>query len=451
MKSRKSIITRIIEIIVIILIMFALMFVYSKILENKSEKNELNIEQEKVKIIFEKVENDCYATIDKYTIYGNHLNIGGYLNNEDLNDISINNIKIVYSDSDANEKEYDLNFNIEDNKVKFTLSDKINEGINLEKIDIGNYYFFIKVYGNINEEVVIRYFSIKNDTEYTKNEYYTLTEEYSNKKIDINFDMYNSKINFMKMKVNITTLPSNVYDIVIDPGHGGKDPGAMYEDNIEAEYTLEYAFALKKRLENLGYKVKLTREKDEYVESYGKNGRAIVPYDAKSKLFISIHLNSTSAKNPEGGVEVYCSNNMNLDFAKSFADNIVNIANTKYSPNNQSKVLDGVYVKTYSQEEVEEAIEYAHDLGYEPYESLSTQTPYYFMIRETGGIMTHAYIDGRNKQIGDNPYYKSNIAAESYLLELGFINSKNDLENLQKNKDAYIEAIVKTIVDNYNK
>ena len=48
-------------------------------------------------------------------------------------------------------------------------------------------------------------------------------------------------------------------------------------------------------------------------------------------------------------------------------------------------------------------------------------------------------------------YYNSNIAAESYLLELGFINSESDLENLQKNKEAYINAIVKTIVDNYNK
>ena len=128
---------------------------------------------------------------------------------------------------------------------------------------------------------------------------------------------------------------------------------------------------------------------------------------------------------------------------------LINIAKTKYSPNNQFRVLDGAYIRTYTQDEVEEAIEYANDVGYTPYENLSTQTPYYFMIRETGGIMTRAYIDGRNKNLKDNPYSSSNISAESYLLELGFINSKDDLENLQKNKEAYIEAIVKTIVDNY--
>jgi len=62
--------------------------------------------------------------------------------------------------------------------------------------------------------------------------------------------------------------------------------------------------------------------------------------------------------------------------------------------------------------------------------------------------MTHAYVDGRNKTAGDNQYHTSNIGAESYLLELGFINSKIDLENIKNNKEAYINAIVKTIVDN---
>ena len=293
------------------------------------------------------------------------------------------------------------------------------------------------------------YYSLKNDTKYNGNEYYTLTNENKNRKISIDFLKYNNKIPYMKITSSDIALPNNVYDIVIDAGHGGRDPGAMYENNTEAECTLEYAYSLKSRLESIGYKVKLTREKDEYVDTYGKGGRAIVPYEVKAKLFISLHLNSTAISNPEGGIEIYCANNMNTALAKSFADNIVNIAKTKYSPNNQFRVLDGVYIRTYTQDEVEEAIEYANDVGYTPYENLSTQTPYYFMIRETGGIMTRAYIDGRNKNLKDNPYSSSNISAESYLLELGFINSKDDLENLQKNKEAYIEAIVKTIVDNY--
>ena len=219
------------------------------------------------------------------------------------------------------------------------------------------------------------YYSLKNDTKYNGNEYYTLTNENKNKKISIDFLKYNNKIPYMKITSSDIALPNNVYDIVIDAGHGGRDPGAMYENNTEAECTLEYAYSLKSRLESIGYKVKLTREKDEYVDTYGKGGRAIVPYEVTAKLFISLHLNSTAISNPEGGIEIYCANNMNTALAKSFADNIVNIAKTKYSPNNQFRVLDGVYIRTYTQDEVEEAIEYANDVGYTPYENLSTQTP----------------------------------------------------------------------------
>ena len=223
----------------------------------------------------------------------------------------------------------------------------------------------------------------------------------------------------------------------------------MYDGKEEADITLDYSIKLKEKLETLGYKVKLTREKDEYIDSYGEHGRATTGYEVKAKLVLSIHLNSTVIENPQGGVEIYASNNTNLDLAKSFADNIVSYTGTGYSPNNIARVLDGVYVRTYTQQEVQEAIEYAEDLGYTPYESLSTQTPYLFMIRETGGIMTHAYIDGRNKTLDNNPYIDSNIAPEAYLLEIGFINSQNDINNLLKNQESYINAIVNSIVSNY--
>lgn len=438
MKLNKSIIYKIIKILIIILIMLILAYTYSFILKRKSVETDRDLEQ----IVLSKAE-EKYGYIDKYTIYGNHLNLGGYINIDDLENINLKELKLTIINLDEIEYDYKLDYNIKDNKAYFTLSNNINEGIDLEKIDLGTYYALLKVYGDSKE--AIKYYKIHNETEYKDNEYYTMSNISSCKKIEINFE------DNMKLKCVNTTIPTDVYDIVIDPGHGGKDPGAMYGDNIESQYILEYSLNLKNKLEEVGYKVKLTREKDEYVDSYGKGGRAVIPYDTKAKLFISIHFNSTVSENLEGGVEVYASNNINLQFAKNFSDNIVNIASSTYSQNNEFKVLDGVYVRTYTEEDIKDAIEYAKDIGYEPYETLSTQTPYYFMIRETGGIMTHAYVDGRNKQIKSNPYYKSNIASEAYLLELGFINSNKDLENLQKNKEAYIDAIIKTIVDNYSK
>lgn len=452
MKLDKNIIAKIIKVFGPILFMITLMVIYSKVLEYKQLRYEENLEIEKKDELFSKIEKNNYAFMDKYTIYGNHLNIGGFIEKNTIEDIDIKSLKIVLIDIDKNEREYDLNFNIEENRVIYYLSNNINEGIDLESINEGNYYVFLKLKGSIKDKEETKYFSLKNNTKYASNEYYTLTKNGKNNKINIEFSKYGQdNIEYMKITSKETILPDDVYDIVLDPGHGGKDSGAMYNEKKECKYTLIYAHELKKELESLGYKVKLTREKDEYVTPYGKDGRALIPYKVKAKLFLSIHLNSTASDKTEGGVEIYLANNMNTDFAKKLADNIVQKTGTRYSANNISKVLEGVYVKTYTQEEVEEAIEYAHDLGYEPYESLSTQTPYFFMIRETGGIMTHAYIDGRNKSIGDNPYFNSNISSEAYLLELGFINSENDFNNLINNRESYINAIVGSIVQHYNK
>ena len=72
------------------------------------------------------------------------------------------------------------------------------------------------------------------------------------------------------------------------------------------------------------------------------------------------------------------------------------------------------------------------------------------MIRETGGIVTGAYVDDRNEEILGNPYVKSNVGVEAYLLELGYLTSKNDLNNIVNNLDKYIAGIVDSIKLLYN-
>ena len=79
----------------------------------------------------------------------------------------------------------------------------------------------------------------------------------------------------------------------------------------------------------------------------------------------------------------------------------------------------------------------------EPYD-LTTKSNYYYMIRETGGIVTGAYVDNRNESIGENPYYNSNVGCETYLIELGYITNKNDVENINNNLDKYTNAIANT-------
>lgn len=445
----KSVYTRFVQILAIMVIMVLLMGLYSILLDPESRISKEERELQKKAELFSKFE-DSYAVLTKYTIYGHNLNLGGYIDNVD----SSYNYSISFITIDGEEIEYNLVTTSKNNRLNYTLSSNINEGINLDDISQGEYYIVVKAQKDsvVDEQSqkIVKYYTINNETDYSDLEYYTTTLDNKNNREVITFSAFD-EVDYMALVCeSVHSLPEDVYDIVIDAGHGGSDTGAIYQDIQEKEYTLKISKALQDRLESLGYKVYMTREDDsKYIGAYGEDGRAIAPYKTHAKLFLSVHLNYTDKKNDNGGVEIYTANRMNLDMAKSFADSVVNTVGVNYSQNNINKVFNGVYVRTYTQEEVKEAIDYAKEIGYEPYASISTDTPYYFAVRETGGIMTGAYIDGRNKKAGDNPYYKSNIAAESYLLELGFINSANDMKNVKNNMNSYIEALTNVIVDYY--
>lgn len=87
--------------------------------------------------------------------------------------------------------------------------------------------------------------------------------------------------------------------IIIDPGHGGKDQGAMVGGVNEAQVTLAVAKELKTALTKLGYKALLTREEDVFISLPDR------PKFASEKggdLFISLHCNSIggSTKHKQG-------------------------------------------------------------------------------------------------------------------------------------------------------
>jgi N-acetylmuramoyl-L-alanine amidase len=75
--------------------------------------------------------------------------------------------------------------------------------------------------------------------------------------------------------------------VVIDPGHGGRDPGAAGTTTHESAVTLAAAQLLKQELERTGrYRVQLTRDTDVYV---GLNRRVEIARRAGADLFISLH------------------------------------------------------------------------------------------------------------------------------------------------------------------
>ncbi len=90
--------------------------------------------------------------------------------------------------------------------------------------------------------------------------------------------------------------------IVIDPGHGGKDPGTMGRSGLkEKTVVLDIAQRLKKELEGAGIKVMMTRDSDKFISL---EERARMANKSQADLFISIHANASRAKSVQG-LEVY--------------------------------------------------------------------------------------------------------------------------------------------------
>ena len=87
------------------------------------------------------------------------------------------------------------------------------------------------------------------------------------------------------------------FTITLDPGHGGLDPGAVRYSYREKDITLLAAKELKTLLDKKGYKVHLTRNKDEFISL--RNRRNIAKKN-NSDLFISIHVDSVKKKSTRG-------------------------------------------------------------------------------------------------------------------------------------------------------
>ncbi len=87
--------------------------------------------------------------------------------------------------------------------------------------------------------------------------------------------------------------------IVIDPGHGGRDPGAIGSAKVREEtVTLKAALELRRQLQASGrYKVVMTRTTDKYVEH---NKRVLIARKAGADLFISLHADSLKSSATRG-------------------------------------------------------------------------------------------------------------------------------------------------------
>lgn len=376
------------------------------------------------------------AIINNYYIYGTKLNIEGTISNinpkfirGDL--VLINkNKKIIYK----------INYTKGINNISFNISDEINNGLYLDYIPKGKFTLYIRLTYQEKGIEKNKYYSLKNNTKYKKTTYYTLSK--TNNKILIN----TKDNNFI---ITITNNKNKAYDIVIDPSRGGVDVGTTGNGYKESDITMNFAEKIKNNLEKKGIKVKLTRtknslKKDEYLNEYNKHGRAIIPYEVHAKYVFSLHTNSSSSTKTNG-ISIYTSSNINYEFSTNIVENITNNTTIKPANYNIYSIDYGVYSHNYTKSDIEENKKEYINKGYKMY-NITNKSNYLYMIRETGGIITGAYIDNRNKEIGYNPYYNSNIGSESYVIYLGYLTNKNDLNMLVNNQEQYAKLLSDTII-----
>lgn len=202
-------------------------------------------------------------------------------------------------------------------------------------------------------------------------------------------------------------LGLGVKTIVLDPGHGGKDPGAVANGVKEKDIVLKLAKSLKPLLEQqLGYEVILTREDDTFLSL---EERTAIANTKGADLFISLHVNAHRSGKVQG-VETYFLNlTTNVDAMRV-------AARENATSTHQMSDLQNILSDIMKNSKIEESSKLAKKV----------QSA---IVQGQSGTSFNKLKDLGVKQA---PFYVL-IGAEmpAILLEAAFISNSGDFENLQ--------------------
>lgn len=210
-------------------------------------------------------------------------------------------------------------------------------------------------------------------------------------------------------------LGLGVKRIVIDPGHGGKDPGTFHNDGVnEKAIVLNLAKKVAARIEQkLGCEVFLTRTKDQFLSLEDRTAFANVK---KGDLFISLHVNSYSTGNING-VETYFLNMATDERAVRLA--AAENATSEKNISDLQAILNELMLNT----KINESSRLAHEVQ--------------------GGVIRAVgkkYKDVKSLGVKQAPFYVL-IGAEmpAILIETGFITNLAERDRLTN--DAYLDIL----------
>lgn len=400
------------------------------------------------------------AVITDYYTYGTFFQAKGTADLSAMDDglsakdISRADLLLRSGNGESDTSLLELSYSISKTKLSFRTSKQLDRGLCLDTLETGSTAAFLQLTW---KDGATRLLSLTDGTGQDSGssedpiEYYTLPYKHGRRKVTTEFQTVRDTETLV-FHAKRSRLPSDVYDIVVDPGHGGKDPGAWAGGYEEKDIVLDIGKRLTTELERAGYKVLLTRDGTEdpnvnmaYTE-YDADGRVNRTCGSRAKLCLSLHLNYNNNTN-QNGVQIYKARLASNDFASSLAEELVSATDLAYSTMG-GQTAKGVYVRTFTSGDIREAQAKARQKGYKFY-NVSTSTDYFFMIREYGCRATGAYVDGRNPEYGTNEYRTYNQGVESCLCELGFLSNEHDrtvLRNDQRNITRALTEAVDTYI-----
>jgi N-acetylmuramoyl-L-alanine amidase len=220
-------------------------------------------------------------------------------------------------------------------------------------------------------------------------------------------------------------LNLGVRKIVIDPGHGGKDPGATAFGMKEKDIVLQVAKKLAVKLkQELGCEVLLTRNKDVFLSL---EERTAIANANSADLFISLHLNAHPSEKVYGFETYYL--NLSTDPEAIRVAALENATST-----HQLSDLQGILSDIMKNSKIDESSRLAKQVQ----EALST------------GLTNRKYPQVKSLGVKQAPFYVL-IGAEmpAILIEMAFISNKTDAGHVKK--EGYQDALAEEIVQGLQK
>ncbi len=184
----------------------------------------------------------------------------------------------------------------------------------------------------------------------------------------------------------------NNFQVVVDAGHGGSDPGAVANGVQEKDLNLQIARYMYEQFQNKGIPVTLIRSTDETISPTERVNRILAAYgDNPNVIVISNHINASgSATSGAEGAEVIYALRNDDTLAKNILQALGNA---------------GQVVRTYYQRRLPS----------------DTSKDYYFIHRNTG-------------------------STQPVIVEYGYIDNPTDLARIQNNYKKYVDAVVNAVI-----